>query len=138
MTTPLIPDYTVAAGNPSALSFAALPGQTVRAGRVVVLAGPMQCQESNGTSAFYLGVAGKAGATPAAAPLGIPNGVTVLCGAGVIHETLAQGPAGIAVGAQLVPGTQGRVNAGGPANAIGIALTATTGADQPIRWLANR
>jgi hypothetical protein len=136
MTTPLIPDYTVAAGNPSALSFAALPGQTVRAGRVVVLAGPMQCQESNGTSAFYLGVAGKAGATPAAAPIGIPNGVTVLCGAGVIHETPCQ--AAVAAGAQLVPGTQGRVNAGGPANAIGIALTATTGADQLVRWLANR
>jgi hypothetical protein len=135
MTTPVLPDYTVAQGSPAALSFAVAPGQNVRAGRVVVLAAAMQCTESNGSVPHYLGVAGKAGATPAAAPFGIPNGVTVLCGAGVIHETPCQGP--VAVAAVLSPGTQGRVNAAAT-NPIGIALTATTAADQMVRWLAYR
>jgi hypothetical protein len=137
VTTPVIPDYTVAAGNPSALSFAVLPGQAVRAGRVVELAGPMQVRESQAAGPFYVGVAGKAGATPAAAPFGIPNGVTVLCGAGVIHETPCS--AAVTVGQYIVAATGGQVaGSAAPANSIGLALTATTAAGQLVRWIAFR
>jgi Uncharacterized conserved protein (DUF2190) len=137
MTTPLIPDYTVAQGSPAALTFGVASGNTVRAGRVVILTGPMTCQESGGPSAAYLGVAGHAAALPAVPVPVADDKVTVLCGAGVIHETLSQ--AAIAAGASVTAGTQGRVATGaaGP-NTIGVALTATTGADQLVRWLANR
>jgi uncharacterized protein DUF2190 len=117
-------DYTPAGGHPAALSFTA--SAAITAGQLVMLTGADAVGPANAAGATYIGVAG--------ADAAVGEGVTVLCGSGVLHETTA--PAAIAAGVPVGTAANGALAAPGGAN-VGMSVRAAA-AGQACRWLAYR
>jgi hypothetical protein len=135
VTTPLYQsnDYAPAAGKPKALTFQA--SAPILGGQTVFISGHMTVAPTNTNQDFrYAGVAGE--------DAGTGDDITVLTGAGVIHETGAHTP--LSAGEPVQGGGSGMI-AGGPGSAaagtgagIGIALQDVAVDHDPCRWIAFR
>jgi hypothetical protein len=146
MTMPMYAhDYTPAAGHPASLSFTAAAAPVGPTG-LVVTSGQLLMVDANGhvlpataAASQYVGVAGNDA---------FPGGqVTVLTGAGVIHETAVSG-ADIAAAAFVNIGGSGQVvTAAAGANNVGVCVRGGSAGDPvgpPIvapvacRWLSYK
>lgn len=119
-----MPDYTPAGGSPAALTFTA--GAAISGGQLVALS----VADTVVPAAAAAGDIGVAGSDAVAG-----ERLTVLCGAGVLHETPSA--AAIPVGTQVGPGAGGLLAAG----TLGLAVRASDPAATPpvpCRWLAYR
>ena len=118
-------NYAPAAGSPAALSY--LAGATITGGQLVEITGPGTVTPAAPTAGAYAGVAAH-NADPG-------DAVTVLCGAGVWHDSVAS--AILIPGIAVVPGAGGTVTQGVITNQIGVTVTGAAAGDV-CRWLAYK
>jgi hypothetical protein len=121
-----MPDYTPVYGRPQQFTLTA--GAAITGGQLLSYSAADTVIPAPVNAANYAGVAGHDAAS------GAP--ITVLAGSGVVHETLAT--AATAAGALVFAGsaTAGQLGAAstGYNVAIGVAVRATAGANQLLRW----
>jgi hypothetical protein len=131
-------DYTPAAGHPAALTYtvddSVDPADGVFAGQLVGMLPSGGVAPTAGAPAGtnnYVGVA--------AHPAGPGQPLTVLCGAGVQHES--ETTAAVAAGAFVTSAADGAIAAGTAANGIGVAVRGGNSTATPptlCRWQAGR
>jgi hypothetical protein len=119
-------DYAPTYGRPKAMTLTA--GATITGGQVLSFSAADTVVPAALNAANYAGVAAHDAAS------GAP--VTVFMGAGVVHETLATAATAAAALVYAGSATAGQLGAAntGYNVAIGVAVRATVGANQVLRW----
>ena len=117
-------DYTALAGRPDEYTFTA--GAAITAGQVLVFSGSDEVSPSSVASTAFAGIAAHDAAH------GSP--VTVVSGAGCLHET-ASTAAQVLAGALLAADADGAVVSGATAGAeLGVAVRSTGAQGGTVRW----
>lgn len=125
-----MPDYAPVNGADTAETVTWLAGAAITGGQVLVFSAADTVIPAGGASAAFAGVAAHDAAS------GAP--VTVITGAGVIHETQTTAAA-VAAGALLQSQAAGLIAGGAAAGAeIGTAIRAVSAAGGLLRWKTTR
>ncbi len=121
-------DYTHLLGKPVRATYTA--GAAITGGQALIFTGVDTVAPSSAASSLFAGIAGHDAAS------GAP--VTVIMGAGVIHETQTTAVA-VAAGALIASAAAGAIAGGAAAGSeLGVAIRAVGGAGGILRWKTTR